>query len=38
MVEFAKSIDDEEAAYFENHNAFYKLFNTDQCAVFYFEN
>lgn len=38
MVEFAKSIDDEEAAFFENSKAFYKLFNTDQCAVFYFEN
>ena len=37
-MECAKNLDDEDAAYFGNSNAFYKLYNTAQCAVFYFQN
>ena len=38
MKEMAKSIDDEDAAFFGTSQAHYKLYNTAQCAVFYFEN
>ena len=38
MMEAARNIPDDEANYFDESAAFYKLFNTAQCAVFYFEN
>ena len=38
MMDMARSIDDEDAAYFGQSNALYKLYNTAQCAVFFFEN
>jgi len=38
MMECARNLDDEDASYFGNSNAFYKLYNTAQCAVFYFQN
>ena len=38
MMEAARAVDDDERNYFDDSVAFYKLFNTAQCAVFYFEN
>ena len=38
MMEAARMVDDDEKNYFDESDAFYKLFNTAQCAVFYFEN
>ena len=37
MMEAAKNLDD-EVAYFGDSQAYYKLYNTSQCAVFYFYN
>lgn len=38
MKEIARSMPDEDKAEFEGSRAFYKLHNSRQCAVFYFEN
>ena len=38
MMIMARNVDDDERNYFDESPAFYKLYNTAQCAVFYFEN
>lgn len=38
MKEIARNMPDEDKAEFEGSKAFYKLHNSRQCAVFYFEN
>ena len=38
MMVMARNVDEDERNYFDDSPAFYKLYNTAQCAVFYFEN